>query len=160
MTTKQRVKWAQKEAAVRALEKNGRIDPNALIDAAREKNHPCHGDFTWDVKRAALERWRDQARAIIRRCKFLVEVEEVTTPVVNYVPATEVDMADFVSLPKVRAKGKVSAVLLAEVHQLVGIASRAHGIALSKLNIVGAKVVAKLRSIRDQAEEIEAMLEE
>jgi hypothetical protein len=57
-----KVSWKEKEAAIRSLESGGMVDPLSLIEAARNEDHPCHGDFTWDVEQAASERWRDQAR--------------------------------------------------------------------------------------------------
>jgi hypothetical protein len=144
------VKWADKEAAVRALERGGKVDPTDLIEAARELGHPCHGDFTWDVDAAALERWRDQARAIIRRCHFDVTVEEVTTRAVMYVSEPSKDEPDmFLSLPKIRGVRRTSAVLAAEVTSLAGIAARCYGIALAKREIVGSDAVDTLRTIRN-----------
>ena len=152
------VKWSDKEAAVKSLLQDGRIDPCDLIEAAQSPLHPCHGDFTWDLDKAAAERWRDQARAIIRRCKFEVIVEDVTTPVVSYVPSPEGDQDTFVSTAKVRSKSNVSALLVSEVSMLHGVASRVYGIALAKQGIVGAGVVSKLRTIRGHLAELKAEL--
>lgn len=140
--------WAEKEAAIRALERKGRIDPIDLINAARDPQHPCHDDFTWDIEAAANERWRDQARSIIRKCKFEVIYEDVTTAVVQYVPCGD-DDAVFLSLPKIRSSSTTSAVLSAELRMFHGLASRVYGIALSKQNIVGSAVVSELGAIRD-----------
>jgi len=145
--SKPQVKWADKEAAVRALEKNGKVDPRDLIEAARSPKHPCHGDFTWDIESAAAERWRDQARWIIRRCKFNVIVEDVTEPVVRYVPDADEDV--FASLPKMRSATKVSNVLAAEIQMLHGVASRVYGIAISKQGMVDNSVLVALRMVRD-----------
>lgn len=143
-----KVSWKEKEAAIRALEKHGRVDPVELIEAARNPEHPCHSDFTWDIEQAASERWRDQARELIRSVKFEVLVEDVGNRVCMYVPSGDED-ATFVSLPKIRSKSQASAVVLAEVAMLLGNASRAYGIALAKTNTIGADVVAQLKAIRD-----------
>lgn len=149
VTTESVVPWKLKEDAIRALEKNGRVDPLELIEAARDPEHPCHNDFTWNVEQAAAERWRDQARALIRAVKFEVIVEDVGNKVSMYVPSGDED-ATFVSLPKMRSKSQSVSVVLAEVSMLLGNASRAYGIALAKTNVVGADVVSKLMEIRDQ----------
>ena len=115
--------WTEKEVAVRSLESGGKVDPEDLIEAARDESHPCHGDFTWDVGAAALERWRDQARSIIRKCKFEVIVDDVTTSVVRYVESTDNDPV-FVSLPKIRGVAKTSAVMQRELQMLHGNACR------------------------------------
>ncbi len=156
---KARVKWADKEAAIRSLESGGKIDPLDLIEAARDPGHPCHGDFTWDIEQAASERWRDQARELIRSVKFEVIVEDVGSRVCMYVPSGD-DDAVFVSLPKIRSKAQASSVVLAEVAMLLGNASRAYGIALAKTNIVGADVVVQLKAIRDLAATLKSGLEE
>ena len=159
MTTDAKVSWKAKEAAIRALEKNGRVDPAELIEVARDPEHPCHSSFTWDIEQAAQERWRDQARELIRSVKFEVLVEDVGNRVCMYVPSGDDDSV-FVSLPKIRSKSQASAVVLAEVSMLLGNASRAYGIALSKTNIVGADVVAALMSIRDQVAALKEQLGE
>lgn len=151
--------WAEKEASIRALERGGKINPVDLINAARDPDHPCHGDFTWDIEAAAQERWRDQARSIIRKCKFEVVYEEVTTPVVRYVPCGD-DETVFLSLPRIRTSTTVSSVLSAELKMLHGLASRVYGIALSKQNIVGVHVVSELSSIREQLGALKSSMDE
>lgn len=93
-------KWTDKEAAIKALERGGRVDPNDLIKAARNPDHPCHGDFTWDVDQAASERWRDQARYLIRQCKFEVLVEDHGPRSVTYYVSEAGETDVFQSLPK------------------------------------------------------------
>lgn len=158
MATAVRVAWKDKEAAIRSLERGGKVDPLDLIEAARDPSHPCHSSFTWDVEQAAAERWRDQARALIRACKFEVLVEDVTTPVVQYVASPD-DDATFISVPKIRSKGKASSVVLAEIRMLHGNAARAYGIALAKSRIVGTDIVAQLGAIRDQLASMLAEME-
>lgn len=53
----------------------GKLTPDLVIEAARNKASPLHGCFTWDVKQAAQERWVAQARDLIRS----VRVEVTTT---------------------------------------------------------------------------------
>ena len=151
-------KWAEKEAAIRSLERNGKVDPLDLIEAAKSPDHPCHGDFTWDVNKAAEERWRDQARELIRRVHFEVQFEDVTESVVMYV-ANEGDEHKFQSLPKVRSKVTAGSVLAVEVAMLLGLSSRVYGIALAKQGLVGDEAVATLRMVRDTIAELNAELQ-
>jgi hypothetical protein len=151
--------WKEKEAAIKALERGGKVNPLDLIQAARSPDHPCHNDFTWDIQAAAEERWRDQARAMIRQCKFEVVYEDITTPVVQYVPSGD-DETVFLSLPKIRSSSKVSLVLSAELRMLHGLASRVYGIALSKQNIVGTSVVSELEAIKNQLAALKESMEE
>jgi hypothetical protein len=143
------VKWSEKEAAIKSLLRGGQVDPNDLIEAARDPEHPCHGDFTWDVDKAVAERHRDQARSIIRRCKFEVIIEDVTVPVVSYVSSPKEDDV-FVSVVKVRSKSQVADIMAYEVGVLHGVASRVYGIAVAKRGIVGSDVVSRLGKIREQ----------
>ena len=143
------VTWSEKEAAIKALEHGGRVDPDRLIEAARSPDHPCHADFTWDVEQAAAERLRDQARSLIRRVQFEVVTEDVTERVVMYVPTEDEDVHSFSSLPKIRRASTVSAVVLGEVAQLHGIACRVYGIAMAKRGMVGDGVVDRLQQVRD-----------
>ncbi len=152
-------KWADKAAAIRELEKGGKVDPRDLIKAAKAANHPCHDDFTWDVKTAAAERWRDQARQLIRRVSFEVTVDDATESVVQYVPNDDGEEPQFRSLPKVRSKSVVGSLIASEVAMLHGLASRVYGIALAKENLIGADRVATLRTVRDLLAELKAELE-
>ena len=141
-------KWTDKEAAIKALERDGRVDPNDLIKAARNPDHPCHGDFTWDVDQAASERWRDQARALIRQCKFEVVVEDMgSRSVTYYVPEPGSTNDDFRSLPKIRSAGTVAAMFDSEMASLQGLASRVLGIAEAKRAFVGDETIKVLRAV-------------
>ena len=150
--------WVEKEAAIRSLERSGKVDPLDLIEAAKSPDHPCHGDFTWDVDKAATERWRDQARELIRRVKFEVQVSDATESVVMYV-ANEGDEHRFQSLPKIRSKVTAGSVLAVEVAMLLGLSSRVYGIALAKQGLVGDEAVATLRMVRDTIAELKAEMQ-
>lgn len=153
------VKWIDKEKAIRALEKNGSVDPLDLIKAAKNPKHPCHDDFTWDVKKAAAERWRDQARELIRRVHFEVQISEATESVVMYVPDdSDGDEPIFQSLPRIRNKDQASNVLATEVAMLHGMAARVYGIAIVKESLVGGDKVAVLRTVRDTLAGLKAEL--
>lgn len=135
-----------KQAAIKALERNGRVDPNDLIRAARDPEHACHGDFTWDIEQAAAERWRDQARHLIQQCKFEVIVEELGPRSVAYYTPDGKD-GTFSALCEIRSVQKVSDVLAAELSALNGLATRVYCIAESKREFVGNDTVNSLREI-------------
>lgn len=52
----------------------GRLEPKAVVDAAREADHPLHKHFEWDDQNAAQSYRLDQARSLIR----IVRVEDDT----------------------------------------------------------------------------------
>lgn len=150
MTTqarRKRVPWAAKEQSIMELAHDGHVDTSDLIRAARNPDHPCHGDFTWDDATAADERRHDQARALIRRCEFQVVYEEHETKAPVFV--SHPTDRDFLSLGKIRGVRTTSAVLDEEIRRLHGVASRVYGIALAKVNIVGVETVEKLKNVHD-----------
>ena len=55
-------------------EHHGRLTPDVVIADAKKKSSPLHGQFTWNVGKAAYERWVEQARELIRSVRV-----EVTT---------------------------------------------------------------------------------
>jgi len=61
----------------------GYIEPQALINAGRDPGSPIHNQFTWDVDKAAQERWTEQARDLIRivRMEITVERQIVVAPI-------------------------------------------------------------------------------
>lgn len=140
-------KWTDKEAAIKALERGGHVDPNDLIKAARNPDHPCHGDFTWDVDQAASERWRDQARYLIRQCKFEVLVEDHGPRSVTYYVSEAGETDVFQSLPKMRSATTVSDVFDSELASLQGVLARVLGIAEAKRAVIGDEAVKSLRQM-------------
>ena len=153
------VKWIDKAAAIRALEHDGKVDPDDLIEAAKATSHPCHDDFTWNRHAAAQERWRDQARALIRRCKFSVLVDDVTERVVQYLPSGDEESL-FISVPRLRAKGQTKAAMLAELRMLLGLVARIRGIALAKQGIIGPNVAVQLGVVSGIVEALLVEMEE
>lgn len=65
------------ERAYNALEtirsKNGGLTDDAVVDAARPKNHTLHKWFEWDDNVAAQEHRRNQARLLIRSIEVVYE---------------------------------------------------------------------------------------
>lgn len=59
-------------AAIKALERDGRLTARRLVDAARNPRHPMHRDFTWD-NAVAGEAFRiDQARMLIAQVRVVI----------------------------------------------------------------------------------------
>jgi hypothetical protein len=154
MSTSKKAKYE----AVRALEHNGGVRPHDLVEAARDPDHACHNDFTWDVEEAARERWHDQARAIIRSFSFTVEIKDVGTASVSYyVPDPSSKDADdepqrdsmFRSVTSIRTKNDSRALFKSEVKQLLGLVSRVYGIAVAKRRLLDDDTVDTLQTVRD-----------
>jgi hypothetical protein len=56
----------------------GSIEPDYVIEDARDEKSPFHDDFNWDVEAVAMQAWRQTARRIIREFKFEKVVRNVT----------------------------------------------------------------------------------
>lgn len=67
------------------LEKDGRITPKRLVDAARDKKHPLHKDFPWDDKLAAEKFRLDIARDIIQSVRVVVTTSTQRVSSVGYI---------------------------------------------------------------------------
>lgn len=61
----------------RLIEEKGRISPADVVEAAKQEDNPLHeGWFTWDVQKAAEERWLEQAGELIRYIQVEIETVE------------------------------------------------------------------------------------
>jgi len=76
----------EKAEAIRALaDENGYIEPADLVAAARNRTHPLHEDFPWDLNVAAQQCWLDIARRLIRFVKLEITIDHRTITSVAYV---------------------------------------------------------------------------
>lgn len=81
------------KAALKKLERNGMLRPDAVVEAARDVKSPLHTFFTWDDSEAA-KKWREeQARQLIRSVKIEVNAGVPT------------EIRAYVSLPADRENG-------------------------------------------------------
>src|SRR5262245_3597627 len=73
-------------AALREIEdREGRITPDGVIRAAKNKNNVLHGEFDWN-NTSAGHKWRlEQARELIRGVTVRVTTDKRTISVVSYV---------------------------------------------------------------------------
>jgi hypothetical protein len=69
--------WKVIEAELDRLSNNGRLTPDNVIDVARDENNPLHSLFEWDLDKAALEHWRQQARTIISRFTIRIDTQQL-----------------------------------------------------------------------------------
>ena len=59
-----------------AAENNGELQPQHVVEAAKDRRHPLHKHFEWDDKKAADAFRLDQARSIIRIVRTKIEEDE------------------------------------------------------------------------------------
>jgi hypothetical protein len=119
--------------ALKELENRfGRITAEKLLEAARAKTHPLHGDFEWDDKKAAYKYRLDQARDIIASVRIFNETLKVST--VGYVRDPEAASGDqgYVSVSKLRTETEAAEeALRSEVLRVEAILERAREIAVA-----------------------------
>jgi hypothetical protein len=58
-------KWRERIIEMFA-ERGGVLEPDEVIEEARNPQSPLHSQFDWDIEKAAFEHWRAQARQLIR----------------------------------------------------------------------------------------------
>jgi hypothetical protein len=62
-----------RRAAIQKLEDRfGRVSAEKLVDAASDRRHPLHNDFTWDNTKAGHQYRLHEARAIIVSIRFAI----------------------------------------------------------------------------------------
>lgn len=101
---------SMKEVAeqLRLLEKDGRLDPADVVEAARNPDSILHGYFEWDDSEAAKQHRLGQARQLIRRVKIEVVVRDVPVDVVRYVRDTEDGAGHYRDIMRVRDEADVA----------------------------------------------------
>ena len=64
---------------------NGRITPDIVVKDAKKKTSPMHGEFDWDINKAAQAHWLHQARQLISSVRVVITNETRTISTVRYV---------------------------------------------------------------------------
>ncbi len=86
-----------------SIEKNdGTITPDAVVEAAKPKDHPLHSYFEWKNTTAGHLYRVEQARALIARVRMRVDtnVREIRAPLYVRDPDKPTKEQGYVSLPK------------------------------------------------------------
>lgn len=74
-------------AVLTKLENEGRLAPDPVIEEARNPDSPLHGQFQWDVEKAAMITWRAQARSLISQFHITVTVHRTEYRIQEFVEA-------------------------------------------------------------------------
>lgn len=75
------------EVRIRELyEEHSKITADIVINDAKNPESPLHGEFEWDVNKAAMEEWRDTARRLIRSVTIVVHTETKSFTAQGYQP--------------------------------------------------------------------------
>ena len=116
---------------LRTLEsETGRLDPELVVDAARDPTSPLHPFFEWDDSEAARQHRIGQARQLIRRVRIDVTVHDVPLQVVRYVPDREDGVNSYRDILRVRGDADIArAVIVDEMARVAKAARRAKSVA-------------------------------
>src|ERR1700741_1494249 len=120
---------SDKRDAVRArLEEieatHGVLRPSDVVADAKKKDSPLHGFFTWDTRKAAEERWLDQARDLIKSVYFRVTEEHRTISGPFFVRAPDLpsDEQGYTSIDRLRSDPeKARSALIAEFSRVAAL---------------------------------------
>jgi hypothetical protein len=103
MTNEERQKIKERLEQIAAAN-GGRLEVDHVIADAKQPSSPLHGQFEWNVKKAAMEHWRDTARQLISSVRVIVTTEEHVINSIAYVrdPTAEHDQQGYVATKQLR----------------------------------------------------------
>lgn len=119
--------------ALKTLERAGKLTPEQVVEAARDRKSVLHALFEWDDAKAASA-WRlEQARGLIRSVQVMVTVGQdrtISVPVYVRDPNAESDEQGYQALDDIKDNPEAArAALDIELMRVEGLLSRAEGIA-------------------------------
>jgi hypothetical protein len=123
------------EARINKLYKvNKNITPDDVINDAKNPESPLHECFNWNIGIAALEHWRDTARALIRSVTIKVTVESHVLASPRYIHSPDVAAHEqsYVDVTELKTKPKLAKEALTyEIELMESIIERVKSIAVS-----------------------------
>lgn len=149
---------SERYVALRALEdEKGNLDPKAVVEAARDPNHPLHEDFEWDNDHAAEQHRLQQARNLIRAIpiEFSISTRYIAAPVYTHNPALPGHVPGYVRTMSIRTEeDRVRESLNQEFSRLESLIRRIRGFAevYAKQEEVEQRLVAAVQPLPDPAE--------
>jgi hypothetical protein len=130
----------------------GKLTPELVVLAARNPEHPLHGEFDWDDASAAHQHRLSTARAIIRSVRINVVVQNRVVAVFRYVrdPRAQANEQSYIALVNPnRLASHARSILLAELDRIESAIIRAQKVAAGLgLEADLDALLAKLLSIR------------
>jgi flagellar basal body rod protein FlgC len=152
----------QKAAYLRSLERDGRLDPHAVVKAAKaDPNCPIHADFEWDIKRAAEANWLDTARRLISNVRVVFIQDDKPMRLIHYThdPRLPANTPGYVALPAVKLAIDAGHIIEAECSRAMAAITRARQVAAAlRLESEMEELLGNLSGIRQRASEEAAAL--
>lgn len=94
----------KKRAIAACKNSKGKLTPDAVIEAAKDPTSILHGEFEWDVGKAAYQAWTDTARRLIREVQLVVEYQDVRVVAPFYITDHGSKESSYVETTKVAKK--------------------------------------------------------
>jgi hypothetical protein len=104
---------------IRALDAQGRLDPQRVVDESRGQQAILHSYFEWDDVVAGAQYRLNQARTLLR---VVIEVEEDSAPVARYI---RVEQRDYRPVEDVIERVDLFEAALTDLQRKFAIAERA-----------------------------------
>lgn len=103
-------------------DRNGRLTPDLVVADAKRKDSPLHGEFTWDLRKAAKSYWIEQARRLIASVTVIVHTNHSEVRSVAYVrdPSCASGEQGYVSVIRLRTDQEASRLALIAEFSRVG----------------------------------------
>lgn len=117
-----------------AKKHRGRLTPELVVEAAKDKTSPLHGCFNWNVKAAAYQHWLYQARKLIMSVRVEITTTQFAVKAPAYVrdPAAPGGTQGFASLSRLRSDEEMAReAVIAEFSRAASALSRARAVAVA-----------------------------
>lgn len=117
-----------------ATQNNGHLTPDLVLTDAQNPESPLHGEYDWDVEKAARQHWLDRSRELIRSYEVIIHTTTTSFSVVGYVadPDTPAKKQGYVSLQKLKEDDALARRVLAdECARILGNLTRARKLSVA-----------------------------
>ena len=133
---------------------DGLLTPDAVWQSAEHEDSPLHPFFKWDLRTAAIECWREQARTLIR-IRYTITHEDLTYSVPRYIRDPEVESGEqgYRAFTVIRSsKATAAAAVAAEIGHALAYLERARNIAVGlRLERMLPPVIARVQALMNAA---------
>jgi len=130
--TKEQKKRQLIRARLQSLEdKHGRLTAKIVVMDAKKKSSPLHGEFEWDLNKAAWKHWEETARRIIANVWYerSETTQQIAVPYYVRDPEAKPNEQGYRSLDSLRnEKENARLVLIGEFKLIRALMDRAHAI--------------------------------
>jgi hypothetical protein len=112
----------------------GRLTPEAVLEAAKHRDHPAHPHFTWDDSEAAHMQRLYEARRLIRSVKVEITTEHLTIRVPIFVrdPQMDATIQGYATLGRLKADSELARdAVIAEFKRANSHLTRAQSVAIA-----------------------------